>query len=38
MKYAIEKGLDAMTYIPNVIKTGSYIQKLIWGGRGAGNT
>jgi hypothetical protein len=30
MKYAIEKSLDGMIYIPNFMKTGSGIQKLLW--------
>jgi hypothetical protein len=33
MKYAIEMGLSAMIYIPNSIKTGSVIQKMIRGYR-----
>jgi hypothetical protein len=32
MKYAVEKGSGAMTHIPNFIKTGSGIQKLMAGG------
>jgi hypothetical protein len=32
MNYAIEMRLGAMTYIPNFIKTGSGIQKLLGGG------
>jgi hypothetical protein len=31
MKYAVEMGSDAMVYIPNFIKTGSGIQKLVRG-------
>jgi hypothetical protein len=31
MKYAIEMVSGAMIYIPHFIKTGSAIQKLIWG-------
>jgi hypothetical protein len=31
MKFATEMGLDAIIYIPNFIKTGSFIQKLIRG-------
>jgi hypothetical protein len=31
MKYAVEMGSDAMTYIPSYIKIGSAIQKLIRG-------
>jgi hypothetical protein len=31
MKYAVEIGSGVMTYIPNFIKTGSGIQKLIGG-------
>jgi hypothetical protein len=31
MQYAVERGSVAMTYIPNFIKTGSGIQKLMWG-------
>jgi hypothetical protein len=31
MKYAVEVGSSAMIYIPSFIKTGSGIQKLIWG-------
>jgi hypothetical protein len=31
MKYAVEMGLGVMKYIPNFIKTGSGIQKLIGG-------
>jgi hypothetical protein len=31
MKYAVEMDSGAMTYIPGFIKTGSDIQKLIWG-------
>jgi hypothetical protein len=30
MKYTVEMGSDAMTYVPTSIKTGSGIQKL-WG-------
>jgi hypothetical protein len=30
MKYAVEIGSGAMTYIPSFIKIGSGIQKLIW--------
>jgi hypothetical protein len=29
MRYAIEMGLGAMTYIPNIVKIGSCIQKLM---------
>jgi hypothetical protein len=29
MKYAVEKGSGAMTYIPSFIKIGSGIQKLV---------
>jgi hypothetical protein len=29
--YAVDIGLDAMIYIPGFIKTGSGIQKLLWG-------
>jgi hypothetical protein len=29
--YAVEMGSGAMIYVPNFIKTGSAIQKLIWG-------
>jgi hypothetical protein len=29
MKYSVEMGSGAMTYIPSFIKTGSTIQKLI---------
>jgi hypothetical protein len=29
MKYAVEMGSDAMTYIPSFIKIGSGIQRLI---------
>jgi hypothetical protein len=29
MRYAVEMGTDAMTYIPSFIKTGSGILKLI---------
>jgi hypothetical protein len=32
MKYAVEKGSGLMMYIPNFIKIGSVIQKLIGGG------
>jgi hypothetical protein len=32
MRYAIEMGSGAMTYIPSFIKIGSGIQKLMWGG------
>jgi hypothetical protein len=31
MKYAFEMGSGAMIYIPSFIKTGSAIQKFIWG-------
>jgi hypothetical protein len=31
MKYAVELGSGAMTYILSFIKIGSVIQKLIWG-------
>jgi hypothetical protein len=31
MKYAVERGSGAMIYIPNFIKTGSGIPKLIGG-------
>jgi hypothetical protein len=31
MKYAVEMGLGAMTYIPSFMKIGSTIQKLIGG-------
>jgi hypothetical protein len=31
MKYAVEMGSGVMIYIPNFIKTGSGIQKLIRG-------
>jgi hypothetical protein len=31
MKYAVEMGSGAMIYIPNFIKVGSGIQKLIGG-------
>jgi hypothetical protein len=31
MKYAVEMGSGAMTYIPSFMKTGSGIQKLIRG-------
>jgi hypothetical protein len=31
MKYAVEMGSGAMTNIPNVIKTGSVLQKLTGG-------
>jgi hypothetical protein len=31
MKYAVEKGLDVMIYIPSFIQTYSSIQKLIGG-------
>jgi hypothetical protein len=31
MKYTVEMGSDAMIYIPDLIKTGSGIQKLIEG-------
>jgi hypothetical protein len=31
MKYAVEMGSGAMMYISSLIKTGSGIQKLIWG-------
>jgi hypothetical protein len=31
MKYAVEMGSSAMIYIPNFIKNGSGIQKLIRG-------
>jgi hypothetical protein len=31
MKYAVEMGSGAMMYIPNVIRTGSDIQKLMRG-------
>jgi hypothetical protein len=31
MKYAFEMGSGAMIYVPSFIKTGSAIQKLIWG-------
>jgi hypothetical protein len=31
MEYAVEMGSDAMTYIPNLIKFGSGIQKLMGG-------
>jgi hypothetical protein len=37
MKYAIEMGSGAMTYIPSFIKIGSGIQKLM-GGRDLQNT
>jgi hypothetical protein len=32
MKYAVEMGSGAMTYIPSFIKIGSGIQKLMGGG------
>jgi hypothetical protein len=32
MKYVVVMGLGAMTYIPNFIKNGSTVQKMIWGG------
>jgi hypothetical protein len=32
MKYAVEMGSDAMTYIPSFIKIGSGILKLLGGG------
>jgi hypothetical protein len=32
MKYAIEMGLDAVLYMPSLIKIGSDIQNLIGGG------
>jgi hypothetical protein len=32
MKYAVELGSGVMTYIPNFIKIGSGIQKLMGGG------
>jgi hypothetical protein len=31
MKYAFQKSSGAMMYIPSFIKTGSVIQKLMWG-------
>jgi hypothetical protein len=31
MKYAVEMGLATMIYVPNFIKIGSSIQKLIGG-------
>jgi hypothetical protein len=31
MKCAVEMGSGAMMYIPNFMKIGSGIQKLIWG-------
>lgn len=31
MKYGVEMGSGSMTYIPNFMKTGSDIEKLIWG-------
>jgi hypothetical protein len=36
MKYAAEMASGVMTYIPNFIKIGSGIQKLIWGWGKAG--
>jgi hypothetical protein len=33
MKYAVEKGPDAMIYIPSFINTGSGIRKLMGGYR-----
>jgi hypothetical protein len=32
MKYTVEMGSSAVIYIPNFIKTGSAIQKLVGGG------
>jgi hypothetical protein len=32
MKYAVEMGSDAMIYIPNIVKAGSFIKKLMGGG------
>jgi hypothetical protein len=32
MKYVVEIGLGAMIYMPNFVKIGSAIQKLIGGG------
>jgi hypothetical protein len=32
MKYAVDMGSGAMIYVPNFIKTGSGIQKLMGGG------
>jgi hypothetical protein len=32
VKYAVDMGSVAMIYIPNFIKIGSGIQKVIWGG------
>jgi hypothetical protein len=31
VKYTLEMGSGAMTYIPSFIKIGSGIQKLMWG-------
>jgi hypothetical protein len=31
MKYAVQMGSGAITYIPSFIKIGSAIQKFIWG-------
>jgi hypothetical protein len=31
MKYTVEMGSGAMIFIPNFIKIGSGIQKLMWG-------
>jgi hypothetical protein len=39
MKYAVEMGLIAMTYIPRFINIGSGIQKFLgWGGDTQGHT
>jgi hypothetical protein len=40
MKYAVEidPGAKIYSYIPSFIKTGSGIQKLIWGGGGYTDT
>jgi hypothetical protein len=31
MEYGVEMGSGAVIYVPSFIKTGSGIQKLIWG-------
>jgi hypothetical protein len=31
MKYSVEMGSGAVIYIPSFTKTGSAIQKLLWG-------
>jgi hypothetical protein len=32
MKYTVDMGSGAMTYIPSFVKIGSAIQELMWGG------